>query len=168
MKASEFIGKTVIDQKGQQLGKIDDILLKPEDCLINKIIVSDGNVLNKKYFTITEGEIEAIGDYVILKLTKSEAEERIGQEDVESLKKVDLNYKKFIGKTVITSNGVELGTVEDLMVKPHECLMENVIVKAKSDLGKGNFTLENDEIKDIKDYLITKMDFDSIEERILG
>ncbi|PKL68545.1 MAG: hypothetical protein CVV28_00020 [Methanobacteriales archaeon HGW-Methanobacteriales-1] len=167
MKASEFIGKTVIDKKGQEIGKIADIILKPSDCLIDKILVSDGAVLNKKYFTITESEIEAIGDYVILKISITDVEERISQEEADSLKKIELNFKKIVGKTVITSNGVKLGTVEDIMIQPHECLMESIIVKTKSDLGKKSFMLENNEIKDIKDYLITNMDFDSIEDRIV-
>lgn len=167
MKASEFIGKTVIDQKGQEIGKITDIILKPQECLIDKVIISDGGVLSKKYFTITEKEIEAIGDYVIIKMSKIDAEERIGQEDLESLKNVELNFKKLVGKTVITSNGVELGNVEDLMIQPQECLMENLVVKAKSELGKKIFKIENNEIADIKDYLILKIDFDSIEERII-
>lgn len=167
MKASEFIGKTVIDQKGQEIGKITDIILKPKDCLIDKVLISDGGVLSKKYFTITEKEIDAIGDYVIVKMLKIDTKERIDQEDVESLKNVELNFKKLVGKTVITSNGVELGTVEDIMIQPKECLMENLVVKAKSELGKKSFTLENNEIADIKDYLILKIDFDSIEERII-
>jgi sporulation protein YlmC with PRC-barrel domain len=167
MKASEFIGKTVIDQKGQEIGKITDIILKPKDCLIDKVLISDGGVLSKKYFTITEKEIDAIGDYVIVKMSKTDTKERIDQEDVESLKNVELNFKKLVGKTVITSNGVELGTVEDIMIQPKECLMENLVVKAKSELGKKSFTLENNEIADIKDYLILKIDFDSIEERII-
>lgn len=167
MKASEFIGKTVIDQKGQEIGKITDIILKPQECLIDKVIISDGGVLSKKYFTITEKEIDAIGDYVIIKMSKIDTEERIGQEDLESLKNVELNFKKLVGKTVITSNGVELGTVEDLMIQPQECLMENLVVKAKSELGKKSFKIENNEISDIKDYLILKIDFDSIEERII-
>ncbi|HSO26239.1 MAG TPA: PRC-barrel domain-containing protein [Methanobacteriaceae archaeon] len=167
MKASEFIGKTVIDQKGQEIGKITDIILKPKDCLIDKVLISDGGVLSKKYFTITEKEIDAIGDYVIVKMSKTDTKERIDQEDVESLKNVELNFKKLVGKTVITSNGVELGTVEDIMIQPKECLMENLVVKAKSELGKKSFTLENNEIADIKYYLILKIDFDSIEERII-
>jgi sporulation protein YlmC with PRC-barrel domain len=167
MKASEFIGKTVIDKKGQETGKIADIILKPSDCLIDKILVSDGAVLNKKYFMITETEIEAIGDYVILKIELNDVGERINQENADSIKKIELNFKKLVGKTVITSNGVKLGTVEDIMIQPHECLMESIVVKSKSDLGKKNFMLENDEIKDIKDYLITKMDFDKIEDRIV-
>lgn len=167
MKASEFIGKTVIDLKGQEIGKINDIILKPQDCLIDKVIISDGSVLSKKYFTITEKEIDAIGDYVIIKMSKDDTQERIDQEDVESLKNVELNFKKLVGKTVITSNGVELGTVEDIMIQPTECLMENLVVKAKSELGKKSFTLDNNEIAHIKDYLILKIDFDSIEERII-
>lgn len=167
MKASEFIGKTVIDLKGQEIGKINDIILKPQDCLIDKVIISDGSVLSKKYFTITEKEIDAIGDYVIIKMSKDDTQERIDQEDVESLKNVELNFKKLVGKTVITSNGVELGTVEDIMIQPAECLMENLVVKAKSELGKKSFTLDNNEIAHIKDYLILKIDFDSIEERII-
>jgi sporulation protein YlmC with PRC-barrel domain len=167
MKASEFIGKTVIDQKGLEIGKVTDILLKPEECLIHKVIISDAAVLNKKYFTIDEGEIEAIGDYVIIKMSKKEAEARMGKEDVDSLKKIDLNFKKLVGKIVITRNGVELGNVEDLIVQPKECLMENIIVKSKSDLGKKNFNLEKGEILDIKDYLILKIDFEDIENRII-
>jgi hypothetical protein len=45
--------------------------------------------------------------------------------------------------------------------------MENIIVKSKSDLGKKNFNLEKGEILDIKDYLILKIDFEDIENRII-
>ena len=167
MKASEFIGKVVIDKKGLEIGKIADVIVKPQECLIDRIIISNGGVLNKKYFSVSEEEIEAIGDYVIITLSQNEAEDRLGQEDLDSVKKVEMNFQKLVGKTVITMNGVELGTVEDMIVKPQQCLIENVIVKSKSDLGKKPFMVGKGEITDIKDYMVLKLDLDDIEDRLI-
>ncbi len=167
MKASEFIGKTVIDKKGNEIGKIADIIIKPQECLIDRVIISNTAVLNKKYFSVVDKEIEAIGDYVILKLDKEETDQKFGQEDLDSVRKIQVDFKKFVGKTVITQNGVEVGTVEDMIIQPHECLIENVIIKTKSDLGKKPFMLGEGEIKDIKDYVVLKMDLESIEDRLL-
>lgn len=167
MKASEFIGKVVIDQKGLEIGKIADIIVKPEECLIDRVIVSSGGVLSKKYFSVTDKEIEAIGDYIIIGLSRKEAEERLGQEDLDSVKKVELNFQKLTGKTAITQNGVELGTVEDMIVKPKECLIENVIIKSKPDLGRKQFMVGKGEITDIKDFMVLKLDLDDIEDRLI-
>ncbi|MCK9151185.1 PRC-barrel domain-containing protein [Methanobacterium alcaliphilum] len=167
MKASEFIGKVVIDPKGLEIGKIADIIVKPEECLIDRVIISSGGVLSKKYLSVTEKEIDAIGDYIIITLSQEEAGERLGQEDFDSVKKVALNFQKLIGKTVITQNGVELGTVEDMIVKPKECLIENVIIKSKSDLGRKTFMVGEGEIIDIKDFMVLKLDLDDIEDRLI-
>ena len=51
MKASKFIGMTVLDKDAKEVGKIAELELKLKHCLVNKIWVATGSALNKKYFS---------------------------------------------------------------------------------------------------------------------
>lgn len=73
----DIVGKVVLAQKGMEVGKISDMYIDPKGCLINNVIISTGGTFNKKYLMIADEDIEDIGDYVILKLTKDQVEERI-------------------------------------------------------------------------------------------
>jgi sporulation protein YlmC with PRC-barrel domain len=90
MKSSEFIGMKVLDkeanevgniavigQKGMEIGKIDDMYIDPKGCLIHNVVISTGRTFNKKHLMISDEDIQDIGDYVILDLTKDQVEERI-------------------------------------------------------------------------------------------
>lgn len=167
MKATEFMGKTVIDKTGLEVGKVEDIIIKSKKCLIDRIIIVTGGMINKKYFSVVEKNIEGVGDYILLNLDKNEIESQLAHEDKNYLKKVETNFEDVQGKTVITKNGVELGTVEDIIIQPDKCLIENIIVKAKDDLGKKPFLVGEGEINDIKDYMVLNLELDEVEDRII-
>ncbi|MEW6010278.1 PRC-barrel domain-containing protein [Methanobacterium alkalithermotolerans] len=167
MKASEFIGKTVIDKTGVEIGKVEDIIVKPKKCLMDRIIIGSGGLINKKHFSVKDNEIESTGDYVLLNMALKEIEDKLGSEDLEYIKKVETNFAEIQGKVVITQNGVKLGTVEDMVIKPSQCLIENIIVKSKSDLGKKSFMVGKEEIIDIKDFMVLNLDLDDVEGRII-
>ncbi len=73
----DIMGKVVIAQKGMEVGKIADMYIDPAGCLIHNIVISTGGTLSKKYLMISDEDIQDIGDYVILKLTKDEVNHRI-------------------------------------------------------------------------------------------
>jgi sporulation protein YlmC with PRC-barrel domain len=167
MKASEFIGKTVIDNDGVEIGKIEDLVIKPEKCLIDRVIISTGGAIRKDYFSIDESDIANIGDYILLNIDKQAAEVKFGTEDLGKIKKLEINYNKFIGKTVIAKKGVDAGKVEDLIIEPKECLINNVIVKGSTRFKKKNFTVGEGEITDIGDYVLINIEPSDILERII-
>ncbi|MGV8144064.1 MAG: PRC-barrel domain-containing protein [Methanothermobacter sp.] len=72
-----IMGKIVISQKGMEIGKIDDMYIDPKGCLIHNVVISTGRTFNKKHLMISDEDIQDIGDYVILDLTKDQVEERI-------------------------------------------------------------------------------------------
>lgn len=164
MKASDFIGRTVIDSKGNEVGKVDNIFLKANESLMSNIVISKGPVLNRKYFAITNDDINALGDFIILKLDDSEIDKRISEAKgtLELLKLENVSYKDLLKKIVISCNGVAIGMVDDLLIEPKQCLLETIVVKPKSDLSKHNLIIKYDDILDIKDYLVLKYHFDDV------
>ncbi len=164
MKASDFIGRTVIDGKGHEVGKVDNIFLKPNESLMSKIVVSMGPVLNRKQFAITNEDIVALGDYIILDLDDSEISNKIAESKstLDVLKLENVSYKTLLKKIVISCNGVAIGTVEDLFIEPKKSLLNKIIVKPKPELSKKDLILKYGDILDIKDYLVLKADFESV------
>jgi sporulation protein YlmC with PRC-barrel domain len=72
----DIVGKVVVAQKGMEVGKIADMYIDPEGCLIHNVVISTGGTFSKKYLMISDMDIQDIGDYVILKLTKDEVNDR--------------------------------------------------------------------------------------------
>ena len=68
MKASDLIGKTVINKKAVEVGKVAEISIVLKKCLFDRVLISTGSTLSKKYFEVTESEISSIGDYMHQKL----------------------------------------------------------------------------------------------------
>lgn len=73
----DIVGKVVVAQKGMEVGIIADMYIDPEGCLIHNVVISTGGTFGKKYLMISDVDIQDIGDYVILKLTKDEVNNRI-------------------------------------------------------------------------------------------
>jgi sporulation protein YlmC with PRC-barrel domain len=73
----DFKEKIVLTKDGIEVGKISDMILDPNGCLVPSVIVSTGKTFNKKKLMICEEDIESIGDYMILKLEKGDIEQRI-------------------------------------------------------------------------------------------
>jgi len=166
MKASEFIGMKVLDKEANEVGKVEEIAVEFGKCLINKIFISSGFTLNKKYLVIVNDEIAEVGDYLQLKLNKTEIEEH-------KVDKIDENlgngtrFKYFTGKTVLTINGMEVGKVTDMAIDPKGCLIHNIIVTSGNALNKKNLMISNENISAIGDYLILKLDQEQVKERVI-
>ncbi len=166
MKASEFIGMKVLDKEANEVGKVDEIAVVFGKCLVNKIFISAGSALNKKYLAIVNDDIAEVGDYLQLKLDKKEIEEH-------KIDKIDENlgngarFKSFIGKTVLTINGMEVGKVSDMAIDPKGCLIHNIIVTSGNALSKKNLMISNEDISAMGDYLILKLDQEQVKDRMM-
>ena len=166
MKASEFVGMKVLDKEANEVGKVDEIAVVFGKCLVNKIFISAGSALNKKYLVIVNDDIAEVGDYLQLKLSKNEIEEH-------KVDKIDDNlgngtrFKDFIGKTVLTINGMEVGKVTDMAIDPKGCLIHNIIVTSGNALSKKNLMISNEDISAIGDYLILTLDHEQVNERMI-
>ena len=78
-KESHFknlVGKTVLSEDAMTVGKIEDMVIEPKECLIHQILVSTGGTFSKKHLMISDTDIKHIGDYMVLKLSKEELEEK--------------------------------------------------------------------------------------------
>jgi len=73
----DFTGKTVISEDAITVGKIENMIIDPKECLIHNIIVSTGGAFNKKHLMISDTDIKHIGDYIILKLPIGDLEQKI-------------------------------------------------------------------------------------------
>ena len=166
MKASEFVGMKVLDKEANEVGKVDEIAVVFGKCLVNKIFISSGSALNKKYLVIVNDDIAEVGDYLQLKLSKNEIEEH-------KVDKIDDNlgngtrFKNFIGKTVLTINGMEVGKVTDMAIDPKGCLVHNIIVTSGNALSKKNLMISNEDISAIGDYLILTLDHEQVNGRMI-
>jgi sporulation protein YlmC with PRC-barrel domain len=73
MKVTDFLGKRVVDRKAMEIGKISDVLIEPLKAVITGIEISTGEFgLRKTDLYITPNEIDEVGDYVLLKVDKSD------------------------------------------------------------------------------------------------
>jgi len=166
MKASEFVGMKVLDKEANEVGKVDEMAVVFGKCLVNKIFISAGSALNKKYLVIVNDDIAEVGDYLQLKLSKNEIEEH-------KVDKIDDNlgngtrFKDFVGKTVLTINGMEVGKVTDMAIDPKGCLIHNIIVTSGNALNKKNLLISNEDISAIGDYLILTLDHEHVNERMI-
>lgn len=73
MKVTDFLGRRVVDKKAMEIGKVSDVIIEAEEAIITGIIISTGEFgLRKTELFVTPSEIEEVGDYVLLKVEKSE------------------------------------------------------------------------------------------------
>ena len=68
MKATEIIGKKVIDKNAFEVGKVSDFDLNTEKWSIDGVYVSSG-ILGSD-FRVSIDEVDKIGDFVVLKIEK--------------------------------------------------------------------------------------------------
>lgn len=76
MKVTDFLGKRVVDRKAMEIGKVSNVIIEPEQALITGIEISTGEFgLRRTDLFITPAEIEEVGDYLLLKIEKSDLRE---------------------------------------------------------------------------------------------
>jgi sporulation protein YlmC with PRC-barrel domain len=166
MKANEFIGMKVLDKEANEVGKVAEIAVVFKKCLVDKIFVSMGSALSKKYLVIVEEDIAEIGDYLQLKISKAELEEQVKVDKIDDFLGNATKYKDFIGKTVLTKSGMDVGKITDMMIDPKGCLIHNIVVTTGGTLNKKHIMISDDDIDAMGDYLILKLDQRQVEDRI--
>ena len=101
MKVSDFIGMQVIDIEAKEVGKIEDLAVILKKCMVEQIFFSTGSTLNKKYYSVKEEDLAAIGDYVQLKLDGNDLENKIKVDKIDDLVAKEKRYKEIVGKIVL-------------------------------------------------------------------
>ena len=166
MKANEFIGMKVLDKEANEVGKVEDIAVVFGRCLVNKVFIATGSALNKKYVAIVNDDIAEVGDYLQLKLNKTEIEEHKIDKIDDNLGK-GTRFNDFTGKTVVSIDGMEVGKVTDMAIDPKGCLIHNIIVTSGNALNKKNLMVSNEDISAMGDYLILKLDQEKVNEKMI-
>jgi sporulation protein YlmC with PRC-barrel domain len=166
MKASEFIGMIVLDKEANEVGKVAEMAIKLKKCLVENIFVSTGGTLNKKYFAILEEDISEIGDYVQLNLSGAGVDGKVHVDKVEDMAAKGSLFKDFIGKVVIAQKGMKVGKIADMYIDPKGCLIHNVVISTGGTFSKKYLMISDDDIQDIGDYVILKLEKDKLKERV--
>jgi len=166
MKASKFIGTTVLDSEAHEVGKIAELEIKLKHCLVDKIWVSTGSTLNKKYFSVVEEDLDKIGDYVQLKLNKEEVSQRPKVNKLGELMETGSLFKDLVGKIVITHDAMEVGKINDMLIDPQGCLIHNIIISTGPAFRKKQLKISDVDIHDFGDYVILKLRKEDVNERI--
>jgi len=167
MKASEFIGMKVLDREANEVGKVAEIAVLFKKCLLDKVFISIGSALNKKYLVIVDEDIAEVGDYLQLKLNKEEIDENVKVDKIEDFLGKGTKYKEFLGKTVLTKSGMDVGKISDLMIDPKGCLIHNIVVTTGGTFNKKHLLISDEDIEAMGDYLIIKLDQEQINDRIM-
>lgn len=166
MKASEFIGLTVLDKEAEEVGKVVEMTIKLKKCLVENILVSTSGTLNKKYFTILTEDIAEIGDYIQLNLSKTGVEGKMHLDKVEDLSTKGSLFKDIVGKVVIAQKGMEVGKIVDMYIDPQGCLIHDVIISTGGTFNKKYLLISDEDIQNIGDYVMIKLEKDEVYERI--
>ena len=73
MKISELIGKKVLDDNANEIGKIQDSDINLKENTISEITINPNELsLRKVNFKITPEMVSEVGDYLLLNISKSE------------------------------------------------------------------------------------------------
>ena len=166
MKASEFIGMKVLDKEANEVGKVAEIAVIFKKCLLDKIFISIGSALSKKYLVIVDDDIAEVGDYLQLKIDKAGIEEHVKVDKIDDFIGNGTKFKDFLGKTVLTINGMEVGKITDMMIDPKGCLIHNIVITTGGTLNKKHLMISDEDINAMGDYLILKLDKEQVEDRI--
>ena len=166
MKASEFIGMKVLDKEANEVGKVAEIAVIFKKCLLDKIFISIGSTLSKKYLVIVDDDIAEVGDYLQLKIDKTGIDEQVKVDKIDDFMGNGTKFKDFLGKTVLTLNGMEVGKITDMLIDPKGCLIHNIVVTTGGTLNKKHLMISDDDINAMGDYLILKLDQEQVEDRI--
>jgi sporulation protein YlmC with PRC-barrel domain len=166
MKVNDFIGMKVIDIEAKEVGKVEDLAVLMKECLIEQIIISTGSTLSKKFFAVGDEDLAAIGDYVQLKLDGNAIENK-KVDKIDDLVSKEARLKNVIGKVVIAQGGMEVGKIEDLVVEPAKCLINNVIISMGGTFNRKQVIISNDDIAEIGDYVLLKLSKEQLEQIIV-
>jgi sporulation protein YlmC with PRC-barrel domain len=167
MKASEFIGMKVLDKEANEIGKVAELAIVFKKCLVDKIFISIGSTLSKKYLVIVDEDIAEVGDYLQLKLDKTGIEDHVKVDKIDDFIGDGNRFKDFVGKIVLTKGGIEVGKVNDMMIDPKGCLIHNIMVTTGGTLSKKHLMISDEDINAIGDYIILKLEQEQVEERII-
>lgn len=92
MKITELIGKKVLDDNANEIGKINDIDINLKENDISKVIINPNELsLRKTTFEITTEMISEIGDYLLLNVSKSEITKDNESKEVPDVEVVNPN-----------------------------------------------------------------------------
>ena len=167
MKASEFIGMKVLDKEAHEIGKVAELSIELEKCMVDKIFISVGGALNKKYFAVGEDDIYVIGDYVQLKLDKEGVEQKIRLDKLKDFTPKGNHFTDILGKAVLTQEGLELGKISDMVIDSKGCLIHNIIMATGNTFTKKHLMISDNDIISIGDYVILKLTKEDVEAKII-
>jgi uncharacterized protein YrrD len=163
IKATDIIGLKIISlQNGKELGQVKDLVYDPDEIKMTALIVEEGGIFSEAKL-IPFNEIRNIGDDAVIiesanKIKKiSEIDSKISQ--IAKANTYITNTK------VLTNNGIELGTVSDLLLDPTTGIVGQMEISQGmiKDVRSGKKYIDISQIETIgKDIIIVKPEVESI------
>ncbi|MBI5680554.1 MAG: PRC-barrel domain-containing protein [Methanobacterium sp.] len=77
-----------------------------------------------------------------------------------------MQVSEFLGKKVLDKNAVEIGKVSDVDLMPKEGVINSIMISTGELLRNKTFEIKSDDIAQIGDYLLLKLEEEEIEELI--
>lgn len=173
MRASEFIGMKVITKDAKDVGKVAELSIKLKNGLVDMIFMVDtifisiGSTLSKKYIAVAQDDILVVGDYVQLNVDVEDAAKRVKLDKIEDLSPMGSRFKDFVGKVVLTKEGIEVGKISDMILDTNGFLVPNVIVDTGKTFNKKKLVISDDDIDRVGDYILLQLEKEDIDQRIL-
>jgi sporulation protein YlmC with PRC-barrel domain len=162
MKASEFIGTTVIDKQVKEVGKVAELSVTLKKCLVDQVIIRSGSALKKTYFSVSSDEIAEIGDYMQLKLDENDIKAKETSDKIEKLVEDGSLMKDFFGTKVLSADAMDVGSISDMIIDPKGCLIHNVLIATGSTFQKKELMISDENIEHIGDYVVLNITKDRI------
>ncbi len=173
MKASEFIGMKVITKDAKDVGKVAELSIKLKNGLVDMIFMVDtifisiGSTLSKKYISVAQDDILVVGDYVQLNVDVEDAAKKVKLDKIEDLSPTGSRFKDFVGKVVLTKEGIEVGKISDMILDTNGFLVPNVIVDTGKTFNKKKLVISDDDIDRVGDYILLQLEKEDIDQRIV-
>lgn len=86
MKVTDFLGKKVLDKNAMEIGKVSDMEIDPLNGLIKTVTISKSDIaLKQKIFIVSVGDIDQVGDYMIVSISGTDLDNDNEDSEEESV-----------------------------------------------------------------------------------
>jgi sporulation protein YlmC with PRC-barrel domain len=116
---------------------------------------------------IVDEDIAEVGDYLQLNIDKEGIYDKVKVDKIEEFLGEGTRFKDFVGKTVLSINGMEIGKITDMEIDPKGCLIHNILVTTGGTLSKKHLMISDEDINAMGDYMILKLDNEQVKDRAI-
>jgi uncharacterized protein YrrD len=110
--AKELRGIAIVDVTGgRRLGRIDEVVVSPEDLRLIGFVLKEGGLLNQRELVIRAEHVRAMGPDAVT--VEGDVAQEIGQQE-EAFAEARGGSRPLLGAKAVTEDGALLGEIDDL------------------------------------------------------